>query len=89
MQQKFFMYRGFPLVRSGNEMFYGYMSDSYVANIQIKHTTKQGDLEVADKVIVYKMKTDESDPFKAITNKAERDSLYAALDLAHAWLERQ
>ena len=51
-------------------------------------TKKVGDAEIADKIRVYKMSTAESDPLKAIVNHAERGSLYEAMDLAEAWLER-
>jgi hypothetical protein len=53
--------------------------------IEILSTKKQGDLEVADKVRVRKMATKPTaDP---IAKKAEKESLYEALDLACAWLK--
>ena len=36
MNDKFFMYKGYPLVRKGNELYYGYMSDPFVIWIQIR-----------------------------------------------------
>ncbi len=90
MQQEFFMYKGYPLVRSGNSIYYGYMCDPYVTQLQIMHKTKQGELDVADKIKVYKISTDETlSPMDAIVETSERTSLYDALDLANAWLERQ
>lgn len=89
MQQEYFMYKGYPLVRSGNELYYGYMSDPYVAWLQILHKTKQGEQEVADKIRVYQMSTDEKrSPMERIANKADRTSLYEALDIAFTWLDR-
>ncbi len=90
MQQEYLMYKGYPLVRSGNCIYYGYMSDPYVTQLQIVHKTKQGDLDVADKIKVYKISTDEKlNPMEAIVKTSERTSLFDALDLANAWLERQ
>ncbi|MBQ8724296.1 MAG: hypothetical protein IJY74_01320 [Oscillospiraceae bacterium] len=89
MQQEYLMYKGYPLVRSGNRIYYGYMSDPYVAQLDIMHKTSQNALEVADKVKVYQISTDEKlNPLEAIVKTSERDSLFEALDLAHAWLER-
>lgn len=90
MQQEYLMYKGYPLVRSGNCIYYGYMSDPYVTQLQIVHKTKQGDLDVADKIKVYKISSDEKlNPMEAIVKTSERTSLFDALDLANAWLERQ
>lgn len=89
MQQEYFMYKGFPLVRSGNSIYYGYMSDPYVAQLQILHKTKQNGLDIADKVKVYQISTNEKlNPMEAIVKTSERGSLFDALDLANAWLER-
>lgn len=89
MSQEFFMYREYPLVRSGNQIYYGYMSDPYVVMMQIVHQQKSEDsLALADKIQVYQMSTNEPNPMKAIVQKANRSSLYDAVDLAHAWLKR-
>ena len=53
--------------------------------IEIKHTQKVGDLEVADKVKIRKMSTDLTKP--NIDKQADTDSLYDALDIACAWLK--
>jgi hypothetical protein len=46
-------------------------------------------LDVASKVKIYQMSTDLTlPPTKAITQQAERESLYESLDLANAWLQR-
>ncbi|MBO5226657.1 MAG: hypothetical protein J6B17_01060 [Ruminococcus sp.] len=89
MQQEYLMYKGYPLVRSGNRIYYGYMSDPYVVQLDITHKTSQNALEVADKVKLYQISTDEKlNPLEAIIKTSERNSLFEALDLAFAWLER-
>ncbi len=85
----FFKYKGFPLVRNDNTIYYGNMSDEQVVMIQIIATEKVGDLDVATKVRIFRMLTDESLPAnERIVKTTEKSSLYEALDIASAWLER-
>ncbi|HHX58062.1 MAG TPA: hypothetical protein GX710_08610 [Clostridiales bacterium] len=85
----FFTYKGYPLVRKKDVLYYGNMYDEYVIMIQILETKKVKDLDVASKVKVYQMSTDESlNPVEAITRTSEKEGLYEALDLAEAWLKR-
>ncbi len=89
MKQEYLMYKGYPLVRCGDSIYYGYMSDSYVAQLQILHKSKKGELEVADKIKIYQISTDEKlNPLEAIVQSADRTSLYDALDVAFTWIDR-
>ena len=89
MSKGFFTYKGFPLVRLKDVIYYGNMSDDYVVMLQILKKEKVNDMDVASKIKVYHMSTDlELPPNKAITKTSERESLYEALDLANAWLLR-
>lgn len=40
MNEKFYTYKGYPLVRQGKMLYYGYMSDPYVIMLQILTTKK-------------------------------------------------
>lgn len=83
------MYRGKPLVRSGDTIYYGNMTDKYVIKIDIKTKKTVEDMEVADKCIVQLMLTDpEIRSRKQIVKTSERNGLYLALDIADAWLTR-
>ena len=85
----FFTYKGYHLVMKGDEIYYGNMYDTYVIMMQIMEKTKVGDLDVASKVKIYKMATDEKlSPVEAIIKQSEKSSLYEALDIAYAWLSR-
>lgn len=85
----FFTYKGYPLVRKDKEMYFGNMYDEYVVWMQIQETRKLQDLDVASKIKIYLMRTDEKlNPMEAIVKTGERESLYDALDLAKAWLDR-
>lgn len=88
-ETKFFMYKGFPLVRKGREIIYGNPEDEMITQIQIMHTRKVKDLEVADKVKVFLMLNDpEVDITKSIVRNCDRPSLFEALDVANVWLNR-
>ncbi|MCM1024283.1 MAG: hypothetical protein NC395_09535 [Prevotella sp.] len=89
-ENSFLRYKGYPLVRNKDEIYFGNMNDEYVVWMQITEKTKVGDLEVASRVKIYKMATDEKlSPMEAIKKQSEKSSLYEALDIAYAWLSRQ
>ena len=52
-------YKGKPLVRKDNELYYGRMTDPYVLRMQILSTKPVGGMEVADKVHIVLLSTDE------------------------------
>lgn len=82
-------YKGRPLVRCGDTLYYGSMTDKYVIKMDIKSKKKVKDLDVADKVSVQLMLTDSSiRNRKQIVKQSEKSGLYLALDIADAWLTR-
>lgn len=89
-EQKFFTYKGLPLVRKGKDIFYGNMSDETVTTLQIMSTRNVNGLEVADRVKVRLMltKTEGVDGSEIMKKSCERTGLYEALDIAYIWLER-
>ena len=88
-KQSFPTYKGKPLVRSGDTLYYGSMRDKYVIKMNIKSKKKVGDLEVADKVTIQGTpETPEIRTRKQIVKTSEKNGLYLALDIADAWLTR-
>ncbi|NLJ30362.1 MAG: hypothetical protein GX424_01955 [Clostridiales bacterium] len=82
-------YKGKPLVRCGDVIYYGSMKDKYVVKLEIKSKKKVKDLDVADKVSIQLMYTDQNiRARKQIVKSSEKDGLYLALDIADAWLTR-
>ena len=82
-------YRGRPLRRKDNLIYYGSMADKYIILMQILSTKTVGDMEVADKVLVQLQLTDEDLKTRdKIVKKTEKESLYDAMDVATVWLER-
>ncbi|MBO7520483.1 MAG: hypothetical protein J6T73_06875, partial [Clostridia bacterium] len=51
-ENKFLEYKGKPLVRKGNEIYYGDMSESFIVRFEILSYKKDGKLDIADKVSV-------------------------------------
>ena len=82
-------YKGRPLRRKDNLIYYGSMADKYIIMIQVISTQKVDDLEVANKVSVQLQLTDPDLKSRdRVVKKTEKDSLYAAIDVASVWLER-
>ena len=85
----FLMYKGKPLVRSGNTLYYGNMADNCVGMLQILSTQTVKDMTVADKVQVQLMSTDPELRMKErILKRSEKNGLYNAMDIGSIWLER-
>ena len=88
-KDEFLTYKGRPLVRNGNTLYYGNMFDPYVIMLTIKSTKKDGDMEMADKVTIQLISTDpDISPAKAIIKTSETTGLYNAMDIGSIWLER-
>ncbi len=82
-------YKGRPLLRKDNIIYYGSMGDKYIAMLQILSTRKVNDLDVADKVSVQLQLTDSDISSKdRIVKTTTKDGLYDAMDIASIWLER-
>lgn len=82
-------YKGRPLRRKDNLIYYGSMAEKYIIMIQVISTQKVDDLEVANKVSVQLQLTDPDLKSRdRVVKKTEKDSLYAAIDVAGVWLER-
>ncbi len=82
-------YKGRPLRRKDNLIYYGTMAEKYIIMLQVLSTMKIDDLEMATKVSVQLQLTDPDLKSRdRVVKKTEKDSLYAAMDVASVWLER-
>ncbi len=82
-------YKGHPLMRKDNLIYYGSMADSHIVMLQILETKKVGDLDVATRVSVQLQLTDPTAKSRdRIVKKSEKAGLYNALDFGCVWLER-
>ena len=82
-------YKGHPLRRKDNLIYYGSMAEKYIIMLQVMDTKKEQDLDVATKVSVQLQLTDPDLKSRdRVVKKSEKDSLYAAMDVASVWLDR-
>lgn len=83
------MYKGRPLMRKDNLVYYGSMADEYIIMLQILETKKLDDFNLASKVSVQLQRTDPNAKSRdRVVKKSEKDGFYTALDVGCVWLER-
>ena len=82
-------YKGHPLRRVDNLIYYGTMAEKYIIMMQILDTKKVKDLDVATRVSVQLQLTDPDLKSRdRVVKKTEQDGLYNAMDVAAVWLDR-
>ncbi len=82
-------YKGYPLRRKDNVIYYGNMTDPYIIMLQVLSSIPLDDMSMATKVSVQLQHTDaELKNRDRVVRSSEKNSLYAAMDLAHVWLTR-
>lgn len=83
------IFKNRPLVRSGNTIYYGNISDKSVVKIEILSETNIFGSTIADSVTVQLLDTNPKlDPKKKLMKRCKRAGLYEALDVADAWLNK-
>ncbi len=88
-EKSFLTYKDKPLVRCGNEIYYGDMSEPFVVKFTILSTKQQGENQLPDRVEVTLLKSDTQLPDKdRVVKETVKDSLFDALDFGFVWLER-
>ena len=82
-------YKGHPLRRKDNLIYYGTMAEKYIIMLQVLSAKEQNGLFIANKVSVQLQLTDPDLKSRdRVVQKSEKDSLYAAMDVAAVWLDR-
>ena len=82
-------YKGYPLLRKDNLLYYGNMSDKYIIMLQIMDTEKVKELDVAKRVSVQLQYTDPDLKSRdRVVKKTEKDGLYTAMDVGEVWRTR-
>ena len=76
-------YKDKPLVRRGNMIYYGNPEDKYIILMIVNESKKVEDLELSTSVTIQLQENTKS---ARIIKKAERDGMYAAMDIAEYWL---
>lgn len=82
-------YKGHPLMRLGNIIYYGSMADSHIVMLQILESKEVNGVQIATKVSVQLQLTDPAAKSRdRVVKKSEKAGLYTALDFGCVWLER-
>lgn len=82
-------YKGHPLRRKDNLIYYGSMADKYIIMIQVMSTEKQDGLEVANKVHLQLQLTDPDLKSRdRVVKKSDLPDLFSAIDMGAIWLMR-
>ncbi|MCL2045298.1 MAG: hypothetical protein FWG88_02795 [Oscillospiraceae bacterium] len=82
-------YKGYPLRRKDNLIYYGSMTEKYIIMLQVVESKPHEDLEVASRIVVQLQLTDPNLKSRdRVVKKSEKNSFYEAIDLAAVWLER-
>ena len=83
-------YKGRPLVRCGNDIYYGSMTEPYIVYLQVLNTKKENGVDVADKVHIILLSTDDSKPLpERIVRQANKVGLFNALSFGDIMLRGQ
>ena len=83
------IYKGHPLRRAGNLIYYGTMAEKYIIMMQVLDTKKEQDLDLATKVsIQLQLTAPDLRSRDRVVKKSEKSSLYDAMDVGAIWLER-
>ena len=87
-KNKLLMYKDKPLVRQGDNIFYGNPDDKFIVSFVLSEFKKVGEVDVAQKVVIQLQQNDSYMNIKnKLIKKAQRDNLWAALDIGVFWLE--
>lgn len=87
---KTLMYKGKPLVRQGQFLFYGSPEDKVILFMNILESRKDGDLELATRVLVQIQLTDENVSFaNKVIKQCEKKNFFDAFEIGMIWLERE
>ena len=84
---EFLTYKDKPLVRKGNTVYYGDMSEKFVVRLDILTSHKEGSLDVADKIKISLVKND-SEKLDNVTKSTEKNGFAEAMQFATTWLDR-
>ena len=83
------IYKGHPLRRKDNLVYYGSMADKYIVMIQVMSSEKEGDLDVANKVHLQLQLTDPDLKSRdRVVKKSDLPDLFSAIDMGSIWLMR-
>ncbi len=85
-KDKALMYRGKPLVRCGNTIYYGAAEEKYMVKIEVLETRQADGEELATRVAVSLVSLENG--AQRVIKHGEKQGVFDALDIGGVWLER-
>ena len=82
------LYKGHPLRRVDNLIYYGSMAEKYIIMMQVLENKQEQDLKLATKMSIQLQLTGPENSRSRNVKKSEKDSMYAAMDIAAIWMDR-
>lgn len=88
-KNSFMYYKGKPLVRCKNVIYYGNIEDGHIIRMESVESSENLDIKVSSEVSVEMIEIDPKDTnVRKIVKTSKKDGLYQALDIAKIWLDR-
>ena len=85
----FLEYKGKALVREGNNICYGNMTDNAILYLLVLGENEYEGHKVPGKTLIQIISTDTSLPFhKRILKQGDKETLFDAFDIGCSWLQR-
>ena len=82
-------YKGKPLVRCKNDIYYGNLADLYVIFMQVLTSKEENGVRVADRIHVTLLSTDTTkSPIERMARQSDKYGLWSALEIGSIWLEK-
>ena len=86
-ENNFLTYKNKPIVKCGNEIYYGNMAEPFIVRFTVLSTVKAGENEIPGKVKVELLKSDtQLSDKERVVKASEKDSFFDALDVGFVWL---
>ena len=85
VEGKYLMYKNRPLVREGDTICYGEMTDKYILVLEIMSYKNEGGVQVPDDIFIQVINPQNSSDIK---NQGSKKGLYDAMGIGLVWLER-
>ena len=82
MAEKTLSFKGKPLIRRGDKIYYGSINEDFMIEMTVTDTKEALGQEVAGNILI-ELKDNRSG---AQVKKAERNGFYKAMDIAEFWL---
>lgn len=86
-KKKVLTYKGKPLIRCGNRVYYGNLEDKYILALDIVESEKVEGADHSTKVKIQLMDNTGELGKGQVFRRAERDDLYKAIDIGEWWLK--